>query len=48
VEEITEAEYGKRAAALGTLDFSKLVIYERNDQTTGAKELACAGGVCEV
>jgi len=47
-EEITEAEYDKRAAALGTLDFSKLVIYERNDQTTGAKELACAGGVCEV
>lgn len=47
-EEITEAEYEKRAAALGTLDFSKLVIYEQNDQTTGAKELACAGGVCEV
>ncbi len=47
-EEISEAEYEKRAAALGTLDFSKLVIYEQNDQTTGAKELACAGGVCEI
>lgn len=47
-EEITAEEYEKRAAALGTLDFSKLVIYEQQDQTTGAKELACVGGVCEI
>jgi ribonucleoside-triphosphate reductase len=46
-EEITEDEYEKRAAALGSLDFSKLVVYEQQDQTTGAKELACVAGVCE-
>ncbi|HMQ95955.1 MAG TPA: ATP cone domain-containing protein [Candidatus Saccharibacteria bacterium] len=47
-EEITEEEYDKRKEALGTLDFSKLVVYEREDQTIGAKELGCVGGACEV
>jgi ribonucleoside-diphosphate reductase alpha chain len=47
-EEITKEEYEKRKAALGVLDFSRLVIYEQQDQTTGAKELACAGGTCEL
>lgn len=47
-EEITKEEYEKRKAALGTIDFSRLVIYEQQDQTTGAKELACAGGTCEL
>lgn len=46
-EEIDEKEYERRLAKLGSLDFSKLVVYEREDQTTGAKELACAAGVCE-
>ena len=47
-EEITPEEYEKRTAALGTIDFSKLVVYEQQDQTTGAKELACVAGVCEI
>lgn len=47
-EEITKEEYDKRFAALGKIDFSRLVVYEHQDQTTGAKELACAGGVCEL
>ncbi|HTJ73177.1 MAG TPA: ATP cone domain-containing protein [Verrucomicrobiae bacterium] len=46
-EEITKEEYEKRKAALGNLDFSRLVIYEQHDQTIGAKELGCVGGVCE-
>ncbi len=46
-EEIDKEEYEKRMAALGQMDFSKLIIYERQDRTTGAKELACASGVCE-
>lgn len=46
-EEIDKNEYERRVATLGTLDFSKLLIYEQQDQTTGAKELACAGGTCE-
>ena len=46
-EEISKEEYDKRVKALGHIDFSKLVIYEKQDQTIGAKELACVGGVCE-
>ncbi len=47
-EEISRDEYEKRARELGKLDFSKLVIYEQQDETIGAKELACVGGVCEI
>ena len=47
-EEITKEEYEKRSKALGHLDFSKLMVYEQQDQTVGAKELACSGGKCEI
>ncbi|MEK7175858.1 MAG: ribonucleoside-triphosphate reductase, partial [Patescibacteria group bacterium] len=47
-EEITKEEYEKRERALNRPDFSKLMLYEHEDMTTGAKELACAGGVCEI
>ncbi len=45
---ITEAEYLKLSRQLGEIDFSELANYEQNDNTTGAKELACVGGACEV
>lgn len=47
-EEITEEEYNERKAAFKDIDFSKLSAYEEEDNTQGAKELACAGGNCEV
>jgi ribonucleoside-diphosphate reductase alpha chain len=47
-EEITKEEFEERSKALGKIDFSKLFIYEQQDQTTGAKELACSGGLCEL
>jgi len=47
-EEITKEEYERRTKQLGTIDFSKLLVYERSDQTIGAKELACVGGTCEI
>lgn len=47
-EEITQDEYEQRLKKLGTLDFSRLVIYEQYDQTTSAKELACSAGICEI
>lgn len=47
-EEITEEEYNERKAAFKDIDFSKLSDYETTDETNGAKELACAGGNCEV
>src|SRR3989339_1167957 len=46
-EEITKDEYERRMKLLKHIDFSKLVLYEKEDQTVGAKELACVGGVCE-
>lgn len=47
-EAITKTEYLRRAKELGEIDFSQLAHYEQTDNTTGAKELACAGGICEV
>lgn len=46
-EEITEEEYKRRVSEMKKLDFSKLVFYEKDDHTHGAKELACVSGVCE-
>ncbi|MEI7632343.1 MAG: ribonucleoside-triphosphate reductase [bacterium] len=47
-EEITEEEYNIRKASFKDIDFSKLSNFEIEDNTVGAKELACAGGNCEV
>lgn len=47
-EEITEDRYLELSKNFPVLDFSKLILYEREDTTTGAKEYACVGGVCEV
>jgi ribonucleoside-diphosphate reductase alpha chain len=47
-EAITKEEYERRARAIGKIDFSKLSQYEATDNTTGAKELACVSGVCEI
>ncbi len=47
-EEITEKEYKDRMASFPVIDFSKLVLYEYDDQTKGSKELACTAGLCEI
>lgn len=47
-EEITKEEYERRVKELGELDFSKLILYERDDQTIGAKEVACVSGTCGI
>ncbi|KKQ76728.1 MAG: Ribonucleoside-triphosphate reductase [Parcubacteria group bacterium GW2011_GWC1_38_6] len=47
-EEITEEQYKELAAKLPEIDFSQIVAYEKDDETTGAKELACVSGVCDV
>ena len=31
-----------------TIDWERLVEYEKEDNTTGAQDLACSAGVCEV
>ncbi|MDO8593298.1 MAG: ATP cone domain-containing protein [bacterium] len=47
-EAITKEEYEDRLARFPKVDYSKLYAYERQDETEMKKELACAGGVCEI
>lgn len=47
-EEITKEKYEEMMKKFPEIDFSKIVSYEREDQTQGSKELACVAGVCEI
>ena len=47
-EEINEERYKKMSADFPKIDFSQILIYEKDDETQGAKEAACVGGVCEL
>ena len=47
-EEITKEEYEKRMKEIKHIDFSKLMYYEQEDNTVGAKEFACVSGVCSI
>ncbi|MBI3634570.1 MAG: ribonucleoside-triphosphate reductase [Candidatus Yonathbacteria bacterium] len=47
-EEITKEKYEEMVKKFPHIDFSKIVSYEKEDQTQGSKELACMAGVCEI
>ncbi|MFA5935118.1 MAG: ATP cone domain-containing protein [Candidatus Paceibacterota bacterium] len=47
-EEINEEKYNEMVKKLGDIDFSKIITYERQDETEVKKEMACAGGMCEI
>jgi ribonucleoside-triphosphate reductase len=47
-EPISKEKYEEMAKRFKHIDFSKIVTYESQDETQGAKELACVSGVCEV
>lgn len=47
-EAITKQQYDELAAKLPAIDYSKLLIYEHADETEQKRELACAGGTCEI
>lgn len=47
-EEISKDQFIAMSYALPPIDFSKILEYEKNDETEGAKALACVSGVCEV
>ncbi len=47
-EEISEEKYNEMVQKLPRIDFSQILTYEKEDQTTGGKELACVAGVCEI
>jgi len=47
-EEITEDEYNRLMETFPSIDWDALQYYETEDMGTGAKELACVGGACEI
>jgi len=47
-EEITEAKYNELVKKINSIDFSKIMIYERADESDMKKELACSGNSCEI
>ncbi|MEK7162973.1 MAG: ribonucleoside-triphosphate reductase, partial [Patescibacteria group bacterium] len=47
-EEIDEKKYNEMVAAFPEIDFSQIIVYEEENETQGAKELACVSGVCEI
>lgn len=47
-EVISKKQYEELRSKFPVIDYSKLVAYERTDETEQKRELACAGGVCEI
>lgn len=47
-EAITKQEYEELAKRMPNIDYSKIMTYEREDETEVKKELACASGVCDI
>lgn len=46
--EISKEEYEEKAASFPEIDFSRIFLYEDEDLTTAAQELACMSGACEI
>jgi ribonucleoside-diphosphate reductase alpha chain len=47
-ESITKEQYEDLKKRFTNVDYSKLVTYELQDETEMKRELACAGGTCEI
>lgn len=47
-EETSKERYEELVSKFPPVDFSQIIIYEKEDATEGSKELACVGGVCEI
>ncbi len=47
-EEITKERYEEMTAKMPSIDFEKILLYEKEDATDVKKELACVSGVCEI
>lgn len=47
-EAIDKATYERLRKTVEGIDYSKLLTYEKRDETDLKKELACAGGLCEI
>jgi ribonucleoside-diphosphate reductase alpha chain len=47
-EAISEERYNEMKLNFPDIDFSQILLYEKDDETRGSKTLACMSGVCEV
>lgn len=47
-EEISKERYEQMVKEFPSVDFSQILLYEKEDETEGAKELACVGNTCEI
>ncbi len=47
-ETIDKKKYEEMLVAFPDVDYSKLLTYERTDETEQKKELACVGGLCDI
>ncbi|MCL5017347.1 MAG: ribonucleoside-triphosphate reductase [Patescibacteria group bacterium] len=47
-EEISKETYEEMMSKMPDIDFSQILLYEKNDETEGSKELACTGNKCEI
>jgi len=47
-EEINKEQYEELLGKFKNMDFAQIVSYEKYDETEAKKELACAGGACEL
>jgi ribonucleoside-diphosphate reductase alpha chain len=47
-EEVNEATYKEWRSKMPTLDWNRLSLYEKEDNTEGVQQLACTSGVCEI
>ncbi len=47
-EEIDKARYEELLTKFKDMDFAQIVVYEKIDETEAKKELACAGGSCDI
>lgn len=48
IEDIDKETYDKMIKGFPKIDFTKLLEYEKEDQTIGARELACSGDSCAI
>ena len=47
-EEISQEQYMAMAAAMPCIDWSLISVYESEDYTTAASEIACSAGACDL
>lgn len=46
-QEITKGEYEQKVKEFPQIDFSRIQLYEKFDETTAASEIACSSGLCD-